>query len=146
MIRKYVGKALQIGVALVSVMKIHSRSLVGWLLFLVLFGCSAKSSNSQEDKAPSAARDNSEVAHALNRRCYPHTGNGGHSWCLSSSLSLSVGFSIQDETMDAARSAPGEAHYLTDVIFVFLKLGLKISILSKVYANSVPDQLSVHPV
>ncbi len=33
-----------------------------------------------------APRDCSEVARALNRRCYPHTGNGGHCWCLSSSL------------------------------------------------------------
>ncbi len=31
------------------------------------------------------------ITRTLNRRCYPHTGNGGHSWCLSSSLSLSVG-------------------------------------------------------
>ncbi len=30
----------------------------------------------------------------------------GHSWCLSCSLSLSVGFYIQDEAMDVARSAP----------------------------------------
>ncbi len=29
------------------------------------------------DKAPPAARDSSEVARPLNRRCYPHTGDGG---------------------------------------------------------------------
>ncbi len=58
------------------------------------------------DNAPPAARDSSEVARAFGRRCYPHTGNGEHSWCLSSSLSLSVGFSIQDKPMDVARSAP----------------------------------------
>ncbi len=47
---------------------------------------------------------------------YPHTGNGGHSWCLSISLSLSVGFSIQDESTDVARSAPqGSLYYHADV-------------------------------
>ncbi len=35
-----------------------------------------------------------EVARAKNQHCYPHTGNSGHIWCLSSSLSLSVGFFI----------------------------------------------------
>ncbi len=38
-------------------------------------------------------------------------------WCLSSSLSLSVGFSIQDEAMGVARSAPQGAHYHADVIY-----------------------------
>ncbi len=33
-------------------------------------------------------------------------GNDGHRWCLSSSLSLSVGFSIQNEAMDV----PGSRH------------------------------------
>ncbi len=56
------------------------------------------------DKAPPAARDSSEVARALNQRYYPQTGNGGHSWYLSSNLSLSVKLSIQDEAMDVARS------------------------------------------
>ncbi len=65
------------------------------------------------DKAAPAARDSSEVARSLNQRCYPHTGNGGHSWCLSSSPSLSVGFSIREaEAMNVARSAPQVAHYL----------------------------------
>ncbi len=36
------------------------------------------------DKVPPAARDSSDVARALNQRCYPHTGDGGHSWGLSS--------------------------------------------------------------
>ncbi len=41
----------------------------------------------------------------------------GLRWCLSSSLSLSVEFSIQDEAMDVARSAPQGAHYYhADVI------------------------------
>ncbi len=34
------------------------------------------------------------------------TENGGRRWCLSSSLSLSVGLSVQDEAMDVARCAP----------------------------------------
>ncbi len=55
--------------------------------------------------------------HTLNGHCYPHTGNGGHSWCLSSSLSLLVGFSIQDEAIDVARPAPQEAAYHSDVIY-----------------------------
>ncbi len=38
--------------------------------------------------------------------------------CLSGSLSLSVGFSMQDEAMDVARSAPQGAHYNVDVIFL----------------------------
>ncbi len=39
-------------------------------------------------------------------------------WCLSSSLSLSVGFPIQDEAMDDARSAPQGTHYHADVIYL----------------------------
>ncbi len=58
------------------------------------------------------ARDRSEVARALKQLFYPRTGNGGHRWCLSSSLSLLVGFSIQDETTDVARSAPQDVIYL----------------------------------
>ncbi len=58
------------------------------------------------DRAPPAARGSGEVARAQNRRCYPQTGKGGHRWCLSSRLSLSVGFSIQGEAMDVARSVP----------------------------------------
>ncbi len=46
--------------------------------------------------------------------CYPHTGNGGHSWCLNRSLSLSVGFSIGD----VARCAPQGAHYHAGVIYL----------------------------
>ncbi len=40
--------------------------------------------------------------------------------CSSSSLSLSVGFSIQDESVDVARSAPQGAHYHADVPLLFL--------------------------
>ncbi len=73
-----------------------------------LFRLSAKSLNAQEERLATspAIRDSSEVARAQNQRCYPHTGNGGHSLCLSSSLSLSVGSSVQGEAMDVARSAP----------------------------------------
>ncbi len=66
------------------------------------------------DKAPPAARDSSEVARAFNRRFYPHTGNGA----LSSSLSLTIGFSIQDGAMAVARSAPQGAHYHAGVIYL----------------------------
>ncbi len=38
-------------------------------------------------------------SHSLSIVCHPW----GNSWCSSSSLSLSVGFSIQDEAMDVAR-------------------------------------------
>ncbi len=67
------------------------------------------------DKAPPAARDSSEVARSLRQRCYPHTGSDGQSWCWSSSLSLPVGLSIQDEAMDVARSTPQGAPYHADV-------------------------------
>ncbi len=63
------------------------------------------------DKAPPAARDRSEVARAKNQRCHPHTRSDGHGWCLSSSLSLLVGFSIQD----VARSSPQGGYYHADV-------------------------------
>ncbi len=66
-------------------------------------------------KDPPAARDNSEVARALHRRCYPHTGSDGRCWYLSSSLSLSVGLSIQDEAMDVTWSTPQGAPYHADV-------------------------------
>ncbi len=73
------------------------------------------------DKAPPATRDSSEVARAQRQHCYLHTGKGGHSWCLSSSLSLSVEFSIKDEAMDAAWSAPQGFHYHADVIHLLLE-------------------------
>ncbi len=73
-----------------------------------------------DDKAPTAASDCCVVARALNRRCYTHTGNSGFIWCLGYSLSSSVGFPTQDETMDAARSAPLDAHYHGNVIYLLL--------------------------
>ncbi len=57
------------------------------------------------DKSPSAACDSSEVERANNGRCYPHTENGELNRCLTRGPSLPVGFSIQDEAMDIARSA-----------------------------------------
>ncbi len=68
------------------------------------------------DKAPPAARYSSEVARALDGRCYSHTGNGELSWCLSSSLPLSVGFSIQDGAINIVRSSPQGGHYCGDAI------------------------------
>ncbi len=70
------------------------------------------------DKAPSAAREVNEVARTLNQLCYPYTGKVGLIWCLSSCLSLSAGFSIQDEAMDIARSTPQGAHYHADAIYL----------------------------
>ncbi len=74
----------------------HLKRFV-WSQMLLLFRHSVERLNVQKGyftligaKAPPAARDTSEVARALNQRCYPHTGNGGHSGCLSSSLTLSV--------------------------------------------------------
>ncbi len=66
------------------------------------------------DKAPPAARDSTD----FERRRYSHTWNGGHHWCLSSNLSLSVVFSIQDEGMDVAQSASQGDHYHVDVTYL----------------------------
>ncbi len=49
-------------------------------------------------------------------RCYLYTVNGGCSSRPSSSLSLSVGFSIQDEAIDGSRSAPQRTCYHAGVI------------------------------
>ncbi len=51
-----------------------------------------------------------EVARALTRRCYPETVG----FSLSSSLSLSVGFSILKEATDVARYAPQGVHIHAD--------------------------------
>ncbi len=47
---------------------------------------------------------------------------------LSSSISLSVEFSIQDEAMDVSRPAPQVAHYHADVIYLLPKLGTQLSL------------------
>ncbi len=52
-------------------------------------------------------------------------GNSGQRWCLSSSLFLSIGFSIQDEAMNVARSAPQGAHYHVDFIYMLPEQGTK---------------------
>ncbi len=52
------------------------------------------------DEAPSSARRNK-----------------GLSWFLNSSLSCSVGLSIQDEAMHVTRSTPQWVHYFVDVIY-----------------------------
>ncbi len=73
-------------------MRVYSRIFV----LLLLFRHSAKSSNAQEERlaTPPVVILTSP-----------------HSRYLSSSLSLSVGFSTQDEAMDVAPSAPQVAHY-----------------------------------
>ncbi len=53
-----------------------------------------------------------KIARVLNQRCYLHIGNVDIVGVLRSSLSLLVGFSIQDEAMDVARGT----HYRADVI------------------------------
>ncbi len=68
--------------------------------------------------ATPAARDSSEVARASSGRCYPHTGSGGHGGVWAVVFFLSVGFSIQDEAIDIARSAPQRARYHADVIYL----------------------------
>ncbi len=55
--------------------------------------------------------DSSEVARMLN----PQTGKSG----LSSSLSWSVGFSIQDEAMDVAWFMPQVSHSRATIIYFF---------------------------
>ncbi len=45
--------------------------------------------------------------------------------CSSRSLSLSVGFSIQDAAMDIDRSAAQGDHYHVDVIYLLPYLGIK---------------------
>ncbi len=44
---------------------------------------------------------------------------------LSNSISWSVGFSILDEAIDVARTAPQGVHYHTDDTYVLPKLGIK---------------------
>ncbi len=86
-------------------------------LSLLLFRHSVNSLNAQEERL--ATSPGLVTRLHLPQRCYPHTRNGGHSWCSSSSLSLSEGFSIQDEAVDVARSAPQGAHYYhADVIYL----------------------------
>ncbi len=60
-----------------------------------------------DNKAPSTARDSCDIAFALNRRPYPHTGNGGLSGCLRSNIIHSFcPFSLTG------------THYLTDISFL----------------------------
>ncbi len=59
-----------------------------------------------DDKAPPSARYSNEVERVYNRLCYPHTGFDGINWRLSSSPSLWVKFSIEDEAIDAAQTTP----------------------------------------
>ncbi len=121
-------------------------------LITLLFIHSAKNSRKVSsystligDKAPPAERDSSEVARTFNRRYCAHIGSDGHSWGLTTSMSLSVGFSIQDEAMDVARSAPLPCGRYLLVSLAGNKEGPN-GTLSKAYINSVPDQRSLYPV
>ncbi len=93
------------------------------------------------DKASPAARNSSEVARALNWRCYPHTGNGGLIWFLSSSLSLSV---------DVAWSTPQGLTTMRTLFICSLNWELTKEhgvdgAPGKAYTNSVTDQHSLYP-
>ncbi len=57
-----------------------------------------------------AARDSSE---AVKSTSLSHIGNSGHSWRSS------IGFSIRDEAVNVARSAPQGTHYHANVIHLF---------------------------
>ncbi len=65
------------------------------------------------------------VTHCTKNWRYPLTVNDGQSWCASSSLSLMVGISIQNEAMDVARSAPQGNYCHADVIRLLPYLGMK---------------------
>ncbi len=84
---------------------------------LLLFRYNARSSIAQEERM-ATSRVALVISGALNKRFYPLTENGGHSWRLSSSLSLTVGIAIQDKAIDVARSAPQGAHCHADVIYL----------------------------
>ncbi len=93
------------------------------------------------------AGDFSEVTRALDRRCYPHTGSGRLNWCVSSSPSLSVRLSIQDETLDIAQ---GVAHYHVDLLICSFNWESggehgPYGTLSYAYTNSVPEQHALYP-
>ncbi len=96
-------------------------------LLLLLFRHNAKSLNVQEERLAISPQlvTRLHLPHAIVVKLHLRksnvvilTGNDGHNWCLSSSLSLSVGFSVQDEAMDGARSTPQRAHYHADLIYL----------------------------
>ncbi len=101
-------------------------------------------------KASPAGSDSNDVARALNRRCYPHTGNGGLSLCLSSSQSLSIGFVIHEKPMDVARFAPQGLTAIRTLYIFFLNWEITREhgvdgAPDKTYTNSIPDQRSFYP-
>ncbi len=96
------------------------------------------------EKASPAARDSSEAARALNRRCYPHIGKGGHRWQLSRSPPLPVGFSIQDEAMDVAWSALQGGYCHADVIYLLHYLGIKKGAWDYAYTNVLYTRWATH--
>ncbi len=95
---------------------------ISWLS-LFCFDIAPRATRLKKSALPSPARDSSEVAYALNRRCLAHTGNDGLNLVLwSSNLSLLVEFTIQEEAMAVARFIPKWAHYLADVNTLLLKI------------------------
>ncbi len=66
-------------------------------------------------------------------------------WCLSSSLSLSVGFSIQDEAMDVSQSVPQGAHFHADIIYFLPSMGIKKGASALWYSELSLHQLGSHP-
>ncbi len=109
--------------------KVHQAGQALLVALLFRLKCSRKVpgySTLIGDKAPPGARDRSKLARAQNVRCYSHTGNGGHSWCLSGNLSLSVGLSIKDE----ARSVLQGAHYHDVDWSVISSLGTHLTCIS----------------
>ncbi len=98
------------------------------LLLLLVFRHSAKSLNPQEDclatSPPLVTRFHQP--HAIVVRLHVRKSNvfiltpetADIVGVLSSELSLSVGFSIQDEAPDVARSAPQGAHYNVNAIYL----------------------------
>ncbi len=67
--------------------------------------------------------------------------NGGLSWGLSSSLSLLVGFSIQDEAMGIGRPEPQGSHYQVDVTDLPPELRIKKVACGLLYARFSQNKL-----
>ncbi len=95
-------------------------------LLLLFFRHSAKSLNAQEEHVATSPQlvTRLHLPHAIVVRLRSRKSNvviltpesaGTIDVCA---VALSVGFSIQDEVMDVARSAPQGAHYHVDVIYL----------------------------
>ncbi len=82
------------------------------------------------DKAPPAARDSSKVSRTSNRRWYPRTGSRLHS-----SLSLSVGFPIQNETVGVTQPAPLGTRSHAGFFYLLPRLGFRMGAWASVNAR-----------